>query len=131
MSATAMEVVRQAYQAFGRGDVPGVLGLVADQVEWRFHGAKGLPYTGAWKTKAEVGRWFAAVAEVDDIKGFEPREFIDGGEHVTVIGWERTAAKPGGKVFETEWIHVFTVRGGKVTRFWGLYDTEASAAARG
>lgn len=130
MSATAMEVVRQAYQAFGRGDVPGVLDLLAEQVDWRFQGAKGLPYTGAWKTKAEVGRWFAAVAEVDDIKGFEPREFIDGGEHVTVLGWERTAARPGGKVFETEWVHVFTVRGGKVVRFWGLYDTEASVAAR-
>ncbi len=43
---------------------------------------------------------------------------------------ERTAARPGGKVFETEWIHVFTVRGGKITRFLGIYDTEASADAR-
>jgi len=29
-----------------------------------------------------------------------------------------------------EWAHVFTVRGGKIVRFWGIYDTEASAAAR-
>ncbi|HMH49772.1 MAG TPA: nuclear transport factor 2 family protein [Candidatus Acidoferrum sp.] len=131
MSAAAVEVVKQAYEAFGRRDVPGVLNLVADQVDWRFQGAKRLPYTGAWKTKGEVARWFAAIAEVDDIQAFEPREFIDGGEHVTVIGWERTAARPGGRVFETEWVHVFTVRGGKVTRFWGIYDTEASAATRG
>jgi ketosteroid isomerase-like protein len=73
---------------------------------------------------------FASIPEVDDIQGFEPREFIEGGEHVTVLGWERTAARPGGKVFETEWVHVFTVRGGKIVRFWGIYDTEASAAAR-
>lgn len=131
MSAAAVEVVRQAYQAFGRGDVPAILNLVADQVDWRFLGAKRLPYTGAFKSKAEVGRWFASIAEVDDVQGFEPREFIDGGEHVTVLGWERTAARPGGKVFETEWVHVFTVRGGKITRFYGIYDTEASAAARG
>jgi uncharacterized protein len=114
MSAAAVEVVKQAYTAFGRGDVPGVFSLVADQVDWRFWGAKRLPYTGTCKTKAEVARWFASIAEVDDIQAFEPREFIDGSEHVTVIWWERTAARPGGKV----------------TRFWGIYDTEASAAAR-
>jgi ketosteroid isomerase-like protein len=33
-------------------------------------------------------------------------------------------------VFETEWVHEFTVRGGKIVRFWGIYDTKASAAAR-
>ena len=39
-------------------------------------------------------------------------------------------SRPRGKVFETEWVHVFTVRGGRITRFFGIYDTEASAAAR-
>jgi ketosteroid isomerase-like protein len=67
---------------------------------------------------------------VDEIQGFEPREFLSAGEHVTVLGWEKTAARPSGKVFETEWVHVFTVRDGKVVRFWGMYDTEASALAR-
>jgi len=130
MSASAVAVVQEAYQAFGRGDIPGLLTRVADQVDWRFHGTKGLPYTGVFKTKADVARWFAAIAEVDDVQGFEPREFIDGGTHVTVLGWERTGARPGGKIFETEWAHVFTVRDGKIVRFWGMYDTQASAAAR-
>jgi ketosteroid isomerase-like protein len=131
MSARAVEVVQRAYQAFGRGDVPALLDLVAEQVDWRFCGAMGLPYTGAFKTRAEVGRWFASIPEVDDIRQFEPREFIEGGEHVAVLGWERTVTRPGGKVFETEWVHVFTVRDGKVVRFFGIYDTEASAKARG
>lgn len=33
MSATAVDVVRHAYEAFGRGDVPGVLALVAEPVD--------------------------------------------------------------------------------------------------
>jgi ketosteroid isomerase-like protein len=126
-----VEIVRQAYQLFSRGDVPGMLDLMAEPLDWRFVGAKRLPYTRACKTKAEVAQWFASIPTVDDIQAFEPREFIDGGEHVTVLGWERAAARPGGKVFETEWVHVFTVRNGKLVRFWGIYDTEASAAARG
>ncbi len=130
MSQSPVAVIQQVYQAFGRGDVPGVLALVADRVDWRFVGAHALAYTVACHTRAEVAGWFASVVEVDDIQKFEPREFIAGGDHVTVLGWERTASRPAGKVFETEWVHVFTVREGRIVRFWGIYDTEASAAAR-
>ena len=35
-----------------------------------------------------------------------------------------------GGVFETNWIHVWQLRGGKVCRFLGQYDTAAAAAAR-
>src|SRR4029453_146803 len=74
--------------------------------------------------------WFGHVAELDDIQAFEPREFLAGPDHVTVLGWERTHALPVGGVYETDWGHVFNVRNGKVTRFVGMYDTAASAAAR-
>jgi hypothetical protein len=126
----AVEVVQSAYAAFGRGDVPAILSLIADDVEWKFCGAKGLPYTGTFRTKDEIDRWFASIPEVEDILVFEPREFIPAGDNVTVLGWERTRARSSGKVFETEWVHIFTVSDGRIVRFWGMYDTEASAAAR-
>jgi ketosteroid isomerase-like protein len=125
-----VEVVKKCYEAFGRGDVPAILQLVAEPVDWKFIGAKKLPYSVSCRNRKDVEHWFASVAEADDLVDFEPREFIPAGEHVTVLGWERTAAKPGGKVFESEWAHVFTVREGRVVRFWGIYDSEASAAAR-
>jgi len=129
MSDANVDVIRAAYEAFGRGDVPAIVNLVSEDVDWRFTGPKRLAYTGRFK-KTEVANWFADVAAADDIQAFEPREFIAGGDHVTVLGWESCTARPSGKVFETEWVHVFTVKHGKITRFWGMYDTEASAAAR-
>jgi ketosteroid isomerase-like protein len=128
--AQPLEVVQAAYAAFGRGDVPAVLEFVADEVNWKFCGPKGLPFTGTWRKKSDVAKWFASIPEADDIQAFEPREFIVGGDNVTVLGWERTRAVPTGKVFESDWVHIFTVRDGRVVRFWGIYDTEASAAAR-
>jgi ketosteroid isomerase-like protein len=126
----ALEVVQKAYAAFGRGDVAAILELIADEVEWKFCGSKGLPYTGTCRTKEAIARWFASISEVEEILIFEPREFISAGDSATVIGWERTKARPSGNVFETEWVHVFTVRDAHIVRFWGMYDTEASAAAR-
>jgi uncharacterized protein len=127
---SAVEIVQDLYAAFGRGDVPYIAARLAERVEWSFVGAKSLPYTGRFVGPQEATRFFAAVAAVDDIKVFEPREFIAQGDHVTVLGWEQTKAIPSGRVWESPWVHVFTVRDGKVTRFWGMCDSEASAAAR-
>ncbi len=92
----AVEVVQSAYAAFGRGDTPALLSLIADDVEWKFIGAKGLPYTGTFRTRDEVANWFAGIPEVDDVLAFEPREFMHAGDNVTVLGWERTQTRPSG-----------------------------------
>ena len=128
-TSEALEVVQKAYAAFGRGDVPAILDLVAEEVDWKFIGSKGLPYTGTFR-KDELAQWFASIPLLENIMVFEPREFISAGETVTVLGWQRMQVRLSGKVFETEWAHVFTAREGRIVRFWGIYDTEASAAAR-
>jgi uncharacterized protein len=104
--------------------------LIADEVEWKFCGSKGLPYTGTFRTKDEIARWFASIPEVEEILAFKPREFISAGDSVTVVGWERIRARPAERCSKRKWVHVFTPRDGRLVRFWGMYDTEASAAVR-
>jgi ketosteroid isomerase-like protein len=125
-----LTLVQDAYTAFGRGDVPALLNLLTPDVRWEFAGDRKAPYTGRVQGRAQVGEWFLAVAQADDIQAFEPRQFLVGPDHVTVLGWERSQALPGGKVFEAEWVHVWQVRDGQLARFWGMLDTEASARAR-
>jgi ketosteroid isomerase-like protein len=124
MTATAA-VVQQIYEAFGRRDLPAILNVVADDVDWEFVGSANLPYAGRRRNRKEVADFFAAIPRADDIHAFEPREFIEASEHVTVLGWERSTALDTGKTFESEWIHVFTVRDGKVTRWRGFFNTAA------
>lgn len=119
----ATEVVRKAYEAFGRGDVPGVLALCAPAIDWEFVGPSKLGYAGKRSNHAGVADFFMKVGQLDDIHIFEPREFIENGENVAVLGWEKTTARDTGKRFECEWAHVFTVKDGKVTRWRGFADT--------
>ena len=126
---SSVDVVKAAYAAFGRGDIAAIVAACDEKVDWQFHGGKRVPYSGRFG-KADIARWFGDVAKFDDVQIFEPREFIESGENVTVIGWERCAARPSGRVFECPWVHVFTIKNGKVTRFWGMYDSEASSATR-
>ncbi len=121
----AASIVQQAYDAFGRKDVPAILDLVAEDADWEFVGSAALPYAGRRKNRKDVGDFFAAIPRVDDIHAFEPREFIEAGEHVIVFGWERSTAIDTGKRYESEWVHVFTVKDGKITRWRGFFNTAA------
>jgi hypothetical protein len=128
--STPTEIIQQAYAAFGRGDIPAILELLTDDIDWRFHAAgTGLPYAGRFTGKPAVKEWFQMLAKTDDIQAFEPREFLAGPNHVTVIGWERAKPLPDGKVFESDWVHVFTLKGDKVSRWIGTADTAARTAA--
>lgn len=129
--STPTEVVQQAYAAFGRRDIPGILANLTDDVDWRFHAgpATGVPYGGKFTGKKEVEGWFTTLAQNEDIQQFEPREFLEGPDHVTVIGWERGRPLPNGAVFDSDWVHVFTLKGGKISRWIGTADTAARQAA--
>jgi ketosteroid isomerase-like protein len=129
--STPTQLAQQGYAAFGRGDVEGILALLTDDVEWKFLASEGVPSAGRYTGKQQVKSWFGQLAETDDIQKFEPREFLEGPNHVTVLGWEQTRPKPNGKVFESEWVHVFTVRDGKISRWIGTLDSAAYVAAAG
>jgi hypothetical protein len=75
---------------------------LADDVDWRFLASVGIPFAGRYTGKQEVQGWFGKLAESNDVQKFEPREFPEGPNHVTVIGWEQTQVKPNGKVFESD-----------------------------
>jgi len=124
-TGTATAVVKRVYEAFLRQDVPSILALVADSVDWEFVGSSTLPYAGRRRDHKGVADFFAAVAQSDDVQAFEPREFIESGEDVAVLGWERATARETGHAFESEWAHIFTVSNGKITRWRGFFNTAA------
>ena len=125
-----LSTVQNAYACFGRGDIAGLLKLLDPDVDWQFVGDRKVAYTGRFRGHGQVGEWFGDVAKNDAIQAFEPREFLVGPDHVTVLGFERTRDHQSGRTFESEWVHVMQVSNGRITRFWGMLDSEAAAAAR-
>jgi uncharacterized protein len=121
---SSLDVVRDGYAAFGRGDIPGLLGMCDPAVEWVYHGS--VPWAGSFSRHEGVARFFGILSNALDIETFEPREFIVGGDNVAVQGWTSAKVKVSGKKFDNHWAHVFTIRDGKLARYVG-YDTSAIA----
>jgi uncharacterized protein len=137
MSEQSVEVVRGIYEAFGRGDVPAVLGAMAADIEW--HEAEGMPYGGVYHSPDEVAQKVFGPF-VEDVLDFAPtpEEFIASGDTVAVVARYTGTGKASGKALNLPVVHVWEVRDGKAARFRQFVDTakflevvpaEASAAA--
>jgi len=126
-----VEVVQQAYAAFGRRDVEGILRLLSDDVDWTAVQGAGtrVPLYRPYRGRGDVGKFFASLAEQVEFQTFEPREFIAQGDKVVALGHYKARVKATGRTVETDWAMVFTVRNGNIVRFREYTDSLQVASA--
>lgn len=126
-----VEVVQQAYAAIGEGDLPGLLGVMTDDVEIRFPGPSEIPFAGTYRGHEGVGQFAKALVDnIDwDARQFELRALIAQDDQVVVLGSERLTARPTGNSWETDWAMAWTVRDGKVALLHEFHDTGTIAEA--
>jgi ketosteroid isomerase-like protein len=127
------QIVKDAYAAFARGDIPAILAMLDPSIEWTAVAGAEVPTAGTRRGPTGVAQFFEDLAGAVAFERFEPREFIAQGDKVVALGYYSARAKPTGQPFASEWVMVFTVRNGKVTRFVEYADslniTRAFAAA--
>jgi len=119
--------IRKGYEAFGRGDIPGLLTLFDPQIEWISPGPQHVPTAGRRVGHAAVGEFFQALNATVDITRFEPKQFLATGDTVVVVGDDTATVRATGHTIESTWAHVFTMKDGKVTKFDERADFTALA----
>ena len=125
-----VQTAQAGYAAFGRGDLPAILELLTDDIEWIEPGpADVIPAAGTYRGKDEVARFFATLSESAEITRFEPHEFIAQGDHVVVLIHTESTAKSTGRKVANHVAHVWAFEGGKVARLEMFQDTAAIVAA--
>jgi hypothetical protein len=119
---TNLEIVRGIYDAFGRGDIPAVLAVLAPDIEWTE--AKGFPTGGTYLgPEAVVESVFKRLGK--EWRGFKaiPDEFLAADDAVAVLGTYSGTHKATGKSFQAPFAHVWWIRNGRVIRFRQYTDT--------
>ncbi len=112
MSADNVQLVHSAYDAFRRGDLGAVAEAFADDVEWET--PDSLPNGGLVSGRDAVIQNFSELPTIWNSFSVDPIEYIDAGDHVVVTGTQ-SASGPGGS-FTARYLHLFTLKGGKVVR---------------
>lgn len=130
MSQENLEVIRELYDSFGRGDVPAVLGRMDEAIEWReaenFIYADRNPYLGPQAVLEGV--FMRLGSEWEDFT-VRPEEWLDAGHHIVVLGTYTGKRKETGRDVRAQFAHVWGVRGGRVVRFQQYTDTKQFAEA--
>jgi uncharacterized protein len=120
-----VKLVRTAYEAFGRGDIPAVLELIHDDCDWGVEAsARIAPYYGVRHGKAEILEFFQQLASTFTVERFEPTAMA--GEDHVVLAVVAYAVKSNatGKSATMNIHHHFKVADGKLTYFRGSEDTD-------
>ena len=108
-----VETLNKGYAAFSSGDAEGALRDLDDNIEWVEPGSYTL--SGTYHGKAEVGQFFAKIAEHSFTT--TPTRFIADGDEVVVL----TEITVEGE--SSHGADVFTFRDGKVVKVESFLDT--------
>jgi uncharacterized protein len=113
MSDQNVQLVQGAYESFARGDVPAVLGLLADDVAWSV--PPPLPQAVDAHGRDEVGAFFERLVGIWEGLDIEVTDVVASGDRVCVIG--RGSGKVDGEEAGYGFVHAWTLADGKAVRF--------------
>ncbi|HEY9808178.1 MAG TPA: nuclear transport factor 2 family protein [Halomicronema sp.] len=123
MSDQNLKVVQGLYAAFTRGDLSSILSLLAENVQWETaFKPEMITSGGRWEGRRGVEQFFGAMFAAEKVEQLEVREFIAGGDQVVVLGFNRMQTPSNGMIYENDWVMVWTLKDGKITRFREFSD---------
>lgn len=130
MNASNVEVVRGLYDAFARGDVLAVLGVMDAGIVWNeaenFPYADQNPYVGP--EAVALGVFSRIVAEWEGFR-VSVEEYHDAGETIIARGRYDGRHKGTGRTIHAQFAHVWWLRDGRIVRFQQHVDTLQVARA--
>jgi len=73
--------------------------------------------------------WVNIGRHGEEILALEPRKFIADAASVAVVGYTKCLARPTNRTYETDFVHLFTIENGTITRFQEFFDTYSAGEA--
>lgn len=126
-----VDMVKAAFAAFGRGDVPGILNCLTDDVDWQpvYGAGKHVPQAGQRHGKPATADFFRILGESTQFNTFEPHEFVETGNTVIALGSYKATVRATGRTVASDWAMVFGFRDGRIASFKEFTDSAALNAA--
>jgi uncharacterized protein len=124
-----IKVALQGYENFKTGSISSLLDQMAEDVVWQLPDIEGVPLAGKRTGRAGVAEFFSTLARDQEAIEFDPREFIAQDDKVISLGHYKWHVKETGREFESDFVHIFTIRDGQIAGFREHFDTAAAAAA--
>jgi uncharacterized protein len=124
-----LATIQTIYEAFSKGDMPTILGHMADDVQWEAWADNsaqkaGVPWLKAKQGKQGVLEFFQTLGQFTVLKDFQVLSLLEGGDQVAVeFVIEYDVPSTGGHLRDEE-VHLWKFNeAGKVIRLRHYTDT--------
>lgn len=120
-----IDVARQAYSAFGNGDMDGLGGLFAADTVWHINDVK--PLNGDYRGADGVLQFLGSLMEATGgTFAIEVREYMGNATHAAMLLQE--TAQRDGKSLASPAAHIMRAHDGKIAEFWASSPDPANEA---
>jgi ketosteroid isomerase-like protein len=124
-----IRTVQQLYASFSQRDIPAIVALLDDDVEWGEPDNPHNPAGGTRRGHQGFLDWLRIGREAEDILALDISRMLADHDSVAVVGHMRCLAKPTGRTYASDFVHLVTLRAGKVVKFQEFFDTYAAGEA--
>jgi ketosteroid isomerase-like protein len=120
--SSAAQIVQSVYEDFARGDMPAVMGRLAEDISWRIPGEHLV--SGDFSGHDEILAFFQKIGELSGgTFSVDVREILEGASG-TVVGLTTISAERDGRRASFETVHVWQLEGGQATSFREYHDRQ-------
>ena len=123
------QLIMAGYRLFQSGDIRALMERYHDDAEMVGPENDMVPFSGSFHGKADIMQFFGKLDAAVQAVHFHPRNMIAEDDKVVVSGDSTWMAKHTSRSYDSSWVHVFTIRDGKIARFEAYYDTAVAAKA--
>ena len=124
-----VRLIRELYDAFGRGDVLAVLNVLDPQADLDFEGPKAIPWAGNWHGRDGWAKFFQTLGENADEITLQMEPFAAQGDNVVTAGRYQARVKQTSKRIDSPLVHLWTIRNGMVMKCQEMTNTAIEVAA--
>lgn len=126
-----LKTVQDIYAAFGAGDIPAILGKLADDVDWGYgRGPNDVPWLQRRRGHDDVVGFFESLGGLE-FHNFAPKQLLEADSVVVaLVDVDFTVKATAKRVTEEDEVHVWRFNAdGKVARFKEGLDSLAHQRA--
>ena len=116
------QLVRKTYELFRKGD-ESFLESFSDDISWELPEMKNVPYAGKFNGIEAVTDFFTRLGEAEESLIHNPTEIIAKDDKVIVLGNMKWRIKDTNNEYDSDFVHVLTVKDGKINGFREFMDT--------
>jgi ketosteroid isomerase-like protein len=116
MSQSSEDLIRGLYAAFGRGDVPAVLALLDEDIEWP--APANLPHGGDFRGREAFGGFFQGIGERWEPLEVDLEALVSSGDRVVALVRAHGRLRATGEEAAYSAAHAWRIADGTPVRFY-------------